>query len=232
MNILIVDDHPHIRLGTGMSLRTIISDASISEADSIASVQKNLLDHVKIDLVLLDLCLGDSVGIDTLRTLRAGLEAAGQLPRIVIVSGNEDPDLIDSVLNEHGTGFIPKGVSGEIFKNAIQLTLAGGVYIPEIYLRSRQPRALPGSGAESTQEKSSRLTDMERLVASYCVQGLTYKQIARAISEQRGKEIADLTVKTHVRNIAIKLGIQGEGKAAVVAQISRLNLKFPINSHA
>jgi len=229
MKILVVDDHPHVRMGTAMSLREIIADVSIIEADSISSAQQILVTHEGIELVLLDLSLGDSIGIETLRSLRAGCEAVGRFPRIVIVSGNEDADLIDSVLNEHGTGFIPKGVAGDIFKNAIQLTLAGGVYIPEMYLRLRQIRAVPGTGTSSSLEKSTRLTSMERLVASYCVQGLTYKQIARAISEQRDKEISDLTVKTHVKNIAIRLGIQGEGKAAVVAQISRLNLRFPVD---
>jgi DNA-binding NarL/FixJ family response regulator len=229
MLFLLVDDHPQVRLGTALSLRELIDNVSIIEADSIAAAQQAILQHEQIELVLLDLCLADSAGIETLRVIHASCEAAGKFPRIVIVSGTEDFELIDSALNEHGTGFIPKGVSGVIFKNAIQLTLAGGVYIPEIYLRSRKPRTVPGHGSVSTQAK---LTEMETLVASYCVQGLTYKHIARAISEQRGRDISDLTVKTHVKNIAIKLGILGEGKAAVVAQISRLDLRFPINGSA
>lgn len=229
MNILVVDDHPHVRLGTAMSLRELLADIAIIEADSLASAEQAVLQHDQIDLVLLDLSLADSAGIDTLRALRAACEAVGRCPRIVIVSGSEDAELVDSVLNEHGTGFIPKGVNGVIFKNAIQLTLAGGVYIPELYLRCRGARAVPGIAPCTAQEQAARLTDMEKLVATYCVQGLTYKHIARAISEQRGKPLSDLTVKTHVKNIAIKLGILGEGKAAVVAQIGRLGLRFPVD---
>jgi len=228
MKILIVDDHLHIRLGTAVSLREITADLTILEADSLARARQRFLEHSHIDLILLDLSLGDSEGIATLREVRAACEEAGQLPRIVIVSATEELDLIDSVLNEHGTGFIPKGVPGDIFKYAIQLTLAGGVYIPELYLRSRQARALPQATVAASQENAGKLTDTERLVASYCVQGLTFKQIARAISDMRGRVMSDLTVKTHVKNIAIKLGIQGEGKAAVVAQISRLGLRFPV----
>lgn len=228
MHILLVDDHPHVRMGTAMSLRELIDDAAVVEADSLESAKMAILQDEQIGLVLLDLCLGDSNGIGTLQLLRGTCEASGRYPRVVIVSGNEDPELIDSALNEHGTGFIPKGVSGVIFKNAIQLTLAGGVYIPEIYLRLRKPRPAPGAVPMTSQETSAKLTETEKLVASYCVQGLTYKYIARAISEQRGKAISDLTVKTHVKNIAIKLGILGEGKAAVVAQISRMNLRFPV----
>lgn len=212
-----------------MSLRELLADVSIVETDSIAGAQAAVRQHEAIDLVLLDLCLADSNGIETLKALRAACEVVARYPRIVIVSGNEEAELIDSVLNEHGTGFIPKGAPGAIFKNAVQLTLAGGVYIPEIYLRSRQPKPVPGVAASTSQEKYAKLTDMEKVVASYCVQGLTYKHIARAITEQRGKNISDLTVKTHVKNIAIKLGILGEGKAAVVAQIGRLNLRFPVD---
>lgn len=240
MEILVVDDHPHVRMGMAISLRELVPDGVIIETDSLAGARAAILRHAQVGLVLLDLSLADSGGVDTLRSLRAACEEVGRFPRIVIVSGNEDPGLIDSVLGEHGTGFIPKGVSGLIFKNAVQLTLAGGVYIPELYLRARQPRALPGgAGAagppiqgEPAPPACRKLTEMEQLVASYCVQGLTYKHIARAISEVRGRDISDLTVKTHVKNIAIKLGILGEGKAAVVAQIGRLDLRFPVRQAA
>jgi len=230
MQILLVDDHPHVRMGSALSLHEMIDGLVLIEAGSLAAACEAITTHAGIALILLDLCLTDSAGIDTLRVLRAACEAVGRFPRIVIVSGADDPDLIDSALNEHGTGFIPKGVSGAIFKNAIQLTLAGGVYIPELYLRSRQPRGLPGVAQASARQVGPKLTDTERLVASYCVQGLTYKHIARAISERRGKAMSDLTVKTHVKNIAIKMGIAGEGKAAVVAQIGRLDLRFPIGA--
>jgi DNA-binding NarL/FixJ family response regulator len=229
MNILVVDDHPHVRLGTAISLRDLINNVSIIEADSMAGAREAISAQENVELVLLDLSLADSSGIETLKTFRGACEAIGRYPRIVIVSGNEEADLIDSVLNEHGTGFIPKGASGAIFRYAVQLTLAGGVYIPELYLRMRQPRSALLHTENSPEETYGKLTTMERVIASYCVQGLTYKHIARAITEQRGKIISDLTVKSHVKNIAAKLGIVGEGKAAVVAQIGRLGLKFPID---
>lgn len=226
MKILLVDDHPHIRAGTAMTLRALFADARIVEAESMAAACAALAHAEPIDLVLLDLSLGDSDGVETLRTFRGACETAGRFPRIVAVSGNEDAALIESVLTEHATGFIPKGVPGEIFQKAIQLTLAGGVYIPEIYLRTRLPA--PAETQVPVQHLAARLTETERMVVSFCVQGLTYKCIARAISDLRGRDISDLTVKTHVKNIAIKLGIGHEGKAAVVAQISRLGLRFPV----
>jgi len=227
MKILLVDDHPHVRTGTAVTLRELIADALIVEADSMAGARAALHQPGSIDLVLLDLCLGDSDGIETLRAFRAACEEVERFPRLVAVSGNVHPTIIESVLKEHGTGFIPKGVSGEIFQKAIGLTLAGGVYIPEIYLRERVREVAPGSGVPAACI-AARLTETERMVVSFCVQGLTYKHIARAISELRGRDISDLTVKTHVKNIAIKLGIGHEGKAAVVAQISRLGLRFPV----
>lgn len=227
MKILLVDDHSQIRTGTAVTLRELIVGARIVEADSMAGACAALHHPEPIDLVLLDLCLGDSEGVDTLRAFRAACEEVGRFPRIVAVSGNEHPTIIESVLKEHGTGFIPKGVRGEIFQQAIGLTLAGGVYIPEIYLRGRMPEAAPEAAIPAA-TIATRLTDTERMVVSFCVQGLTYKHIARSISELRGRDISDLTVKTHVKNIAIKLGIGHEGKAAVVAQISRLGLRFPL----
>lgn len=227
MKILLVDDHPHVRTGTAVTLRDLMPDVLIVEADSMAGAREALQHPEPIDLVLLDLSLGDSEGVDTLRSFREACEEVQRFPRIVAVSGNEHAAIIESVLREHGTGFIPKGVPGPIFQKAIQLTLAGGVYIPELYLRMRAPEPAPEPDVPADR-LAARLTETERMVVSFCVQGLTYKHIARAISDLRGRDISDLTVKTHVKNIAIKLGIGHEGKAAVVAQISRLGLRFPV----
>jgi len=116
MHILLVDDHPQIRGGTAMTLRALFADVRITEAESMAAARTALRHAEPIDLVLLDLSLADSDGIETLRTFRAACEMEGRFPRIVAVSGSEDAALIESVLTEHGTGFIPKGVPGEIFQ--------------------------------------------------------------------------------------------------------------------
>ncbi|GGY35838.1 DNA-binding response regulator [Pseudoduganella albidiflava] len=181
----------------------------------------------QMTLVLLDLNISDSRGVDTVKQFRAMCEELGVFPRIVVVSGSEDVRLMCDILKEHATGFIPKGVSERILQSAVRLTLDGGVYIPEAMLQNIEVSAGLLTAPRPDSTHIGKLTEMERLVAAYCVQGLTYKHIAHQISAMRGRTISDLTVKTHVKNLSFKLGIQNEGKAAVVAQISRLNLLFP-----
>lgn len=235
MEILVIEDHPLLRNGIANNLRDMLGVVSVLEAATFAQARKHLEYSPGVALVLLDLGIQDSSGLETLRRFRLLCDELACYPRVVVVSGNENIDLVACVLKEHATGFIPKGVSEGIFRNAIRLTLDGGVYIPELILQNFDsphtvpPAILNGSANDGTDGSKTlpKLTEMERLVAAYCVQGLTYKNIARAISEKRGRIISDLTVKTHVKNLSIKLGIQNEGKAAVVAQISRLKLLFP-----
>lgn len=231
MKILVVDDHAMVRDGARVALHDMDPECEILEAGCLARVEELFAGHDDIQLVLLDLSITDSTGVTTLKKVRGYLEGRLSIPRIVIVSGSEDVDLIDSILNEHATGFIPKGVGKDILKNAISLTLAGGVYIPEIYLSARRASPLPlrNQAIEGSVRGGPFFTETEQLISAFLVQGLTLGGIALAVSRHRNREMSELTVKTHIKNIANKLNIQGEGKTAVLAEIGRLGLKFPLS---
>ena len=74
MNVLIIDDHHLIRDAVGAVLREIIGpDVQVFEAATAAEASDHLASHPETELVLLDLALPDSDGLDVLETVGARL---------------------------------------------------------------------------------------------------------------------------------------------------------------
>ena len=136
-----------------------------------------------------------------------------------------DESVIAEAIDGCATGFIAKGSSEEVFRSAIELTLAGAIYIPERYLRARRR---PGHSNDDP-----AFTPRERQIAGLLIQGLTYKQIAKRLSEP-GKPLSDHTVRVHVQRMAWKLRVTDDpekdnlaAKAAVLTD-SRKRALSPI----
>lgn len=225
MRCLVVDDHPLTRSGTALALRNVDAAVEVLEAESLAQALHTLTASPPIDLVLLDLELGDSRGVATLRALKAHIEGCDPSPRVVVLSGHCELELVREVINLYATGFIQKATSSVIFQHAISITLAGGVYIPEIVLRQMDAPASPR--APKPDAPHAPLTPRENEIAALLVRGLTYKRIARELEKRDGKPVSDHTVRAHVGNIAWKLGVTENAKAGVMAEIARRGLVFP-----
>jgi len=226
MRCLIVDDHPMTRDGTAIALSAADPGMHICHAGSLHAAFELLLQVHDVDLVLLDLDMGDSFGLDTLDRFKAWCEAHDIEPRIVVLSGHCEPQLVRDVVDRFATGFILKATPQAIFRHAIALTIAGGVYIPEVVLRQMHDRA-PAAGPLNPQAPPALLTPRETEVAALLVQGFTYKRIARELQRQDGKPVSDHTIRAHVGNIAWKLGVTENAKAGVMAEIARRELRFP-----
>lgn len=226
MRCLIVDDHPMTRDGTAIALSAADPAMEIFQAESLLQAFELLARLRSIELVLLDLDLDDSRGVATLRTFKDWCDAHGVDARIVVLSGHCEPDLVRDVVDHFATGFILKATSQALFKHAIGLTLAGGVYIPEVALR--QMGALQNLASQPAMNAPPLgLTPREVEVASLLVQGYTYKKIARGLERADGKPVSEHTIRAHVGNIAWKLGVTENAKAGVMAEIARRELRFP-----
>jgi DNA-binding NarL/FixJ family response regulator len=227
MQFLIVDDDFGPRRGMAQTLGELYAGVTLHQAGSVAAATALLAEFPQIDLVLLDLNVEDSKGIDTLRRVKDWCERENCNPRIVVMSAAADYDdsIVTSAIEHCATGFIAKGCSEEIFHSAIELTLAGSIYIPDLYLRSRRPQG--GVRAEP------EFTPREQQVATLLVQGLTYKQIARRLSDP-GKSMSDHTVRVHVQRMAWKLRVVADvesdnlaAKAAVLSAFADKRMRFP-----
>jgi len=95
-------------------------------------------------------------------------------------------------------GYIPKNTPAPVLIGAIQLMLAGGVYIPPDLL-SCIPTDL--SKKVNIASEKARLTERQLEVLSLLREGLSNKGIARKLS------ISEATVKAHVTIILRSYGV-------------------------
>ena len=231
MDFLIVDDDFGSRGGMAQTLKGAYPACRVHEASSIQRAIATLGSNPEVSLVLLDLNVDDSRGIETLKALKRWCEETDCNPPVVVVSGGADYDdsLIPEAIEHCATGFITKGTSEEVFRSAIELTLAGSIFIPERYLRSKR-----ASTSKPPVQAEVSFTPREKEVAALLVSGLTYKQIARRLEDREpGRSMSDHTVRVHVQRIAWKLRLNdsssGESltaRSAVVTAFAEQRLHF------
>lgn len=104
MRVLVVDDHPAFR-------RALISALSLVEGVEVAGEAGGGLaacdeaEHVRPDVVLMDLSMPDISGIDAMRKIH---EAQPELP-VVILTAHADDGVRREAFDAGADGFLPKG---------------------------------------------------------------------------------------------------------------------------
>ena len=102
-------------------------DVDIIEANSAGDAIQCMESISNLDLVLLDLHMP---GLDGTSIIQYQRTKATCFP-IVIISGDDDPQTIQSVIDSGVMGFIPKSYSGKKLLNALHTILDGKIYIPK-----------------------------------------------------------------------------------------------------
>jgi DNA-binding NarL/FixJ family response regulator len=102
--------------------RVAFPGATIRAAASLASAQSAARSMADLDIVLLDLDLPDSEGLDGLWCFRADFPQA----KVVIVSSRDAPELIADALDLGASGFIATSLG--ISVPALRLVAQGGIY--------------------------------------------------------------------------------------------------------
>ena len=124
--LIIADDHPLFRGALREAVAGSIAHAEIAEAGSFEDVAKLLDLDGNVDLVLLDLAMPGVRGFSGLIYLRAQHPSVP----IVIVSANDDPNVIRRCIGLGASGFVPKTLAVEAMRLAIRCVLDGGVWTP------------------------------------------------------------------------------------------------------
>ena len=91
---------------------------------------------------------------------------------IVVLSGQPDRSSVVKALDLGACGFIPKSLPREVMRSALQLVLAGGIYIPPEILTH---------GSQHTSPADLGLTGPELEVLKLMVQGKSNEEICREL---------------------------------------------------
>ena len=187
IRVLIVDDHPMVTEGIQAILETYDDITVVGTLrDGQAAVDQ--VNQLLPDIILLDL---NMPGLSGLTATEMILEARAET-RIVILSMHDSPEYIATALRHGAKGYILKDVPTEEIRTAIDVVMAGEMYLCTGAQGSLQP---------STSDGREVLTGREQTVLLELAQGHSNKAVAERLN------ISVRTVETHRNNIKRKLGI-------------------------
>lgn len=201
-SVLLVDDHPLLRKGVSQLLE-------LEEDIDVIGEAANGLDAVQMavdldpDLVLLDLSMKGMDGIETLVAMRT----AGVTSRIVVFTVSDERSDVISALKSGADGYLLKDAEPEVLIDSIRLACSG-----EMVLSEELSRVLAMSFRETSKSAGpdlAALTRRELQILKYLAEGLSNKLIGRKL------DIAESTVKVHVKHLLKKLGFRSRVEAAV-----------------
>ncbi|HVA15215.1 MAG TPA: response regulator transcription factor [Stellaceae bacterium] len=162
----------------------------------------------RFDLLLICAATADHIDLRQIETLRHHLPDTP----IVAVAETDNPQRARQVLSTGARGFLPTSLSLRVLIGAIDLVLAGGVYVPSSLIEGGSAnRASTWSDQPATVEPWSGLTRRQRDVLALISQGKSNKLIADALS------MSESTVKAHVKQIIKRLNVANRTQAALVA---------------
>ena len=200
---LLVDDHTLLRESLLLLLDQRLPGQRWRDAATLAAALRWLSNEPDIDLVLLDLDLPDSRGLETLKRVR---EAAPLVP-VVVLSAHDDRRSVLAAIEHGAADFLAKTVDIARLLQGVQRVMEGGVIVPETVAPAHRAH-------QSAPELSERQRDVLRLL----VEGKPNKLIARALG------LTDATVKTHLQVLYRKLEVESRTQAVFAAARWRFNL--------
>lgn len=184
--IVIIDDHPVVREGLVAALR------GMEVVGAFASADEALRSRFQADVVLLDLELPGTSGVDAIPRFDA--------PVLVLTAYGSDED-IDRALAAGAKGYLLKGAPLDDIERAIAAVASGQSFL--------DPRV--ASRLLAARSSRERLTPREREVLALVAAGKSNKEIASAL------HIAERTAKFHVTAILAKLGAENRAQAVAIA---------------
>ena len=202
--IVIADDHALVRGGLELVVKMAVPNADIFQTISFEDTIKILSENSSIDLLLLDLMMP---GMDGEKSIINISNIYPGVP-IVIVSVKEDFDSIHMAISSGASGYIPKTSLPEVTISAINLVLAGGVYIPPHILKSRIGTNTDSSSPESNIiNKPKILSKRQEEVINLIKIGKSNQSIATEL------DLTIPTIKMHVSAIFKKLDAKNRTEA-------------------
>ena len=199
ISVLIVDDHPLYRRG----IRTALAgqtDIAISAEVGTAAEAVESCRTLKPDVVLLDLNLPDSSGIDAARTIRAECPSV----RVIALTAHSDDAYVLALADAGARGYLLKNSTDAEIVGAVRSVAAGRSAFTgaatDVLLRRARGDAGP----------LDDLTEREREVLQQVAAGLTNREVGHALG------ISDRTAQAHLSHIFEKLGVASRTEAVTV----------------
>jgi len=209
IRVVVADDEALVRLGLRVLLETEDDLALVGEAgDGRATVE--LVRRTRPDVVLLDVRMPGTDGLQALRAIAATPELAGI--RVIVLTTFELDEYVFEALRDGASGFLIKNTEPAELLHAVRVVAAGeSLLSPTVtrrvigeFVARRTRRPAPHPGLRT-------LTQREREVMALVADGLSNDEIAERLV------ISPATARTHVSRAMAKLGARDRAQLVVVA---------------
>ena len=199
MRVLIADDHDLLR-DTLVLFLEAQGDIVTRTAADLSGACKMIEAEDRFDLVLLDMNMPGMNGLDGLKhalTLKGG-------QRVALLSGEATREIAEQALEAGAAGFVPKTLPAKSMINAVKFMVMGEQYAPIDFMT-----AVDDTPKHPLAEK---LSPRELQVLKGLTEGKSNKEIARDL------DIAEPTVKLHMKTLYRKVGAANRTQAAMIAR--------------
>ena len=195
INVLVVDDHPLMRVGIAAIIDARPGMTTVAQAGSGEEAVELYVRHLP-DITLMDLRLPRMSGVHTIRSIRRTHPQA----RFVVLTTYEGDEDIHQALEAGAQGYIIKGMPYDTLIDALERVHAGGRFLPS-----------PVKRALASRTPDSDLSQRERQVLELLATGNSNKKISELLG------ITEATVKCHVSTILMRLNAVDRTQAVVSA---------------
>jgi two-component system nitrate/nitrite response regulator NarL len=192
-----------------VSLLRDLGFEDLTEAADLEELERRVSVDPRPDVVLINLSRGDDAVDQIMRRVRTMLPDS----KVVFLARSLDLDLLAAVFAAGASGYLLENTSGDALGKSLTLVNAGGkvfppelaTFIPNLAIRHMAP---PHA---SVMLQDSRLSEREVEILQCLTQGQSNKAIAHAL------DIAEATVKVHVKRILRKIDVTNRTQAALWA---------------
>lgn len=193
--LLIVDDHPVVRLGISQLISeepdlVVAKDAE----DAVGAMRK--LSEGGIEMTIVDLSLENGNGLELIAEIKARYP---QMP-VLVLSMHDESLYAERVLRAGASGYVMKQAGTEMLVTAIRRVLNGKIYVSDEMADSLLAKA-SGRAADDSRISIQSLSNRELEVFEMIGRGHGTKQVAEALN------LSVKTIETYRSNIKAKLGL-------------------------
>lgn len=203
IRLLLIDDHALFRESVARLLQSEQGFEVVAHCGSSTEALQIIESSKEIDVVLLDLDLGQERGADFLDCLR-GTRFGG---KVLLVTAHVNESEVPGLIQKGISGVFMKHGSPTLLIQGIRETMEGKALFGQDLLR----RALERVEAPRVNQPRSKLTDRERRVLSFVFEGLANKQIADRL------QISETAVKSSLQQLFAKTGVRTRSQLVRIA---------------
>jgi DNA-binding NarL/FixJ family response regulator len=206
MKIAIFEDNTKFRESLEF---TIVTTPDMELCGSFENTERleQRIEALQPDVVLMDIHIPGKNGIEAVKEIRDKFPHI----RVCMQTVFEETDKVFASLCAGASGYILKNTPPDKILQAIREVAAGGAF----FAPSIAQKILLNFQQQPEKAEYIRLSDKEKEVLKYLVDGLSYKMIADRVA------VSFHTIHSHIKNIYEKLHVNSKGEAVAKAQKNR-----------